>query len=56
MVRSFFTCMGVVMHCRKTMVYVKNLGEGTMNMANLPLVKGSFSWATLPYLDLYNST
>lgn len=52
--KFLYLYVGVVMHCRKTMVYVKNLGEGTMNMANLPLVKGSFSWATLPYLDLYS--
>lgn len=45
--KFLYLYVGVVMGCHKTMVYVKNLGEGTKNMANLPLVKGSFSLAHL---------
>jgi len=45
--KFLYLYVGVVMDCHKTMVYVKNLGEGTKNMANLPLVKGSFSLARL---------
>ena len=51
--KFLYLYVGVVMGCHKTMVYVKNLGKGTMNMANLPL--GAVSpWPTLPYLDFYS--
>lgn len=45
--KFLYLYVGVVMGCHKTMVYVKNLGEGAMNMANLPLVRGCFSLAHL---------